>query len=233
MLRRMRILLVEDDEILAESTARALRSQSWVVDRSARGEPVPRSLREDRYDVLILDIGLAGIDGFETLRRVRAQGSEVPVLLLTARDAVEDRVRGLEGGADDYLIKPFALSELVARVRALVRRSQARVGNELRLAALRMDLEARRAFVGDEPLALSAREWEVLSFLLARAGKVVAKEQIASSSQGWDQGVSDNAIEVCVSRLRAKIEPAGLKLRTVRGLGYLLEETAAGERSAR
>jgi two-component system, OmpR family, response regulator len=233
MLRRMRILLVEDDEILAESTARALRSQSWVVDRSARGEPVPRSLREDRYDVLILDIGLAGIDGFETLRRVRAQGSEVPVLLLTARDAVEDRVRGLEGGADDYLIKPFALSELVARARALVRRSQARVGNELRLAALRMDLEARRAFVGDEPLSLSAREWEVLSFLLARAGKVVAKEQIALSSQGWDLGVSDNAIEVCVSRLRAKIEPAGLKLRTVRGLGYLLEETAAGERSAR
>lgn len=110
MLRRMRILLVEDDEILAESTARALRSQSWVVDRSARGEPVPRSLREDRYDMLILDIGLAGIDGFETLRRVRAQGSEVPVLLLTARDAVEDRVRGLEGGADDYLVKPFALS---------------------------------------------------------------------------------------------------------------------------
>jgi two-component system OmpR family response regulator len=233
MLRSMRILLVEDDEILAESTARALRSQSWVVDRSARGEPVPRSLREDRYDVLILDIGLAGIDGFETLRRVRAQGSEVPVLLLTARDAVEDRVRGLEGGADDYLIKPFALSELVARARALVRRSQARVGNELRLAALRMDLEARRVFIGDEPLSLSAREWEVLSFLLARAGKVVAKEQIALSSQGWDLGVSDNAIEVCVSRLRAKIEPAGLKLRTVRGLGYLLEETAAGERSAR
>jgi two-component system OmpR family response regulator len=233
MLRRMRILLVEDDEILAESTARALRSQSWVVDRSARGEPVPRSLREDRYDMLILDIGLAGIDGFETLRRVRAQGSEVPVLLLTARDAVEDRVRGLEGGADDYLVKPFALSELVARARALVRRSQARVGNELRLAALRMDLEARRAFVDDEPLSLSAREWEVLSFLLARAGKIVAKEQIALSSHGWDLGVSDNAIEVCVSRLRAKIEPAGLKLRTVRGLGYLLEETPAGERSAR
>jgi DNA-binding response OmpR family regulator len=233
MLRRMRILLVEDDEILAESTARALRSQSWVVDRSARGEPVPRSLREDRYDMLILDIGLAGIDGFETLRRVRAQGSEVPVLLLTARDAVEDRVRGLEGGADDYLVKPFALSELVARARALVRRSQARVGNELRLAALRMDLEARRAFVDDEPLSLSAREWEVLSFLLARAGKIVAKEQIALSSHGWDLGVSDNAIEVCVSRLRAKIEPAGLKLRTVRGLGYLLEEAPAGERSAR
>lgn len=230
MLNTMRILLVEDDEFLAESTARALRSQSWVVDVTGRGEPVPLSLREDRYDLLILDIGLAGIDGFETLRRVRAQGSTVPVLLLTARDAVEDRVRGLEGGADDYLVKPFALSELIARARALVRRSQARSGNELQLGSLRMDLEARRAFVAEEPLALSAREWDVLGFLLARAGKVVAKEQIGSASNGWEQGVSDNAIEVCVSRLRAKIEPAGLQLRTVRGLGYLLEEVQSARR---
>lgn len=220
----MHILLVEDDEQLAETTARALRSQGWVVDCSARGEPVPLSLRQDHYDLLILDIGLVGIDGFETLRRIRAQGSTVPVLVLTARDAVEDRVRGLEGGADDYLVKPFALSELVARSRALVRRSQARAGNQLSLARLRMDLEARRAFIADEALALSAREWTVLGYLMARAGKVVGKDQIASSSQGWDQGVTDNAIEVCISRLRAKIEPAGLQLRTVRGLGYLLEE---------
>jgi two-component system, OmpR family, response regulator len=220
----MRILLVEDDDYLAESTARALRSQSWVVHCTPRGEPVPRSLREDRYDLLILDIGLAGIDGFETLRRVRQQGSDVPVMLLTARDAVEDRVRGLEGGADDYLIKPFALSELIARARALVRRSQARTSNEMRLAGLRLDMEAKRAYIDEEPLTLSAREWEVLSFLLGRAGKVVAKDVIASASTSWDQGVTDNAIEVCVSRLRAKIEPAGLRLRTVRGLGYLLEE---------
>ena len=226
----MRILLVEDDEILAESTARALRSQGWVVDCSARGEPVPLSLREDRYELLILDIGLAGIDGFETLRRVRAQGLPVPVLLLTARDAVEDRVRGLEGGADDYLVKPFALSELIARARALVRRSQARLSNDLRLGGLRMDMEARRAWLGEEPLALSAREWEVLGFMLPRAGKVVAKEQIASASNGWDQSTSDNAIEVCISRLRAKLEPAGIQIRTVRGLGYLLEE---GRRPAR
>jgi DNA-binding response OmpR family regulator len=181
-------------------------------------------VRQDPYDALILDIGLAGIDGFETLRRVRAQGSHLPVLLLTARDAVEDRVRGLEGGADDYLVKPFALSELVARIRALVRRSQARSSNQIELAQLRLDLEARRAFVADEPLPLSAREWSVLGFLVARAGKVVGKEQLAGASQGWEQGVSDNAIEVCVSRLRAKIEPAGLQLRTVRGLGYVLEE---------
>ncbi|MFN3860007.1 MAG: response regulator [Roseateles sp.] len=224
----MRILLVEDDEQLVETTARALRSQGWVVDCSARGEPVPRSLREDAYDLLILDIGLAGIDGFETLRRVRAEGLAVPVLLLTARDAVEDRVRGLEGGADDYLVKPFALNELVARARALVRRSQARTSNQIQLARLRIDQEARRAFIADEPLPLSAREWDVLGYLMARAGKVVPKEHIAMASNAWDQGVSDNAIEVCLSRLRAKIEPAGVQLRTVRGLGYLLEEMPQG-----
>jgi two-component system response regulator TctD len=133
-------------------------------------------------------------------------------------------VRGLEGGADDYLVKPFALTELVARARALVRRSQARTSNQLQLARLRVDQEARRAYIDDEPLALSAREWDVLGFLMARAGKVVAKEHIALASNAWDQGVSDNAIEVCLSRLRAKIEPGGVQLRTVRGLGYLLEE---------
>jgi two-component system response regulator TctD len=221
----MRILLVEDDEQLVETTSRALRSQGWVVDCSARGEQVLPSLRADPYDILILDIGLPGIDGYETLRRVRAAEISLPVLLLTARDAIEDRVRGLEAGADDYLVKPFALSELVARARALVRRSQARTSNTLSLARLRLDLEARRGYVGAEPLALSAREWDVLGYLMQRAGKVVGKEQIALSSNAWEQGVSDNAIEVCLSRLRAKIEPAGVRLRTVRGLGYLLEET--------
>lgn len=194
------------------------------MDCSARGEPVALSIAQDPYDLLILDIGLAGIDGFETLRRVRAQGSQLPVLFLTARDAIEDRVRGLESGGDDYLVKPFSLNELIARARALVRRSRTRLGNGLQLGTLRMDLEARRAFIGDAPLALSAREWEVLGFLLARADKVVAKDQLAQASTGWEQGVSDNAIEVCISRLRAKIEPAGLRLRTLRGLGYLLEE---------
>src|SRR4051812_26480659 len=219
----VRILLVEDDPLLSDSTARALSSQGWVVDCTDRGEPVAVSVRQDPYDLLILDIGLAGMDGFETLRRVRGQGSDLPVLMLTARDAVEDRVRGLEGGADDYLVKPFALSELIARARALVRRSQARLSNELRLAGLRMDLEARRAWLGDDPLALSAREWEVLNFMMTRIGKVIAKEQIASASNGWDQSTSDNAIEVCISRLRAKLEPAGIQIRTVRGFGYLLE----------
>jgi len=219
----VRLLLVEDDPALANSTTRALESQGWTVDWSTRGEPVPQSVKQDAYDLVILDIGLAGIDGFETLRRLRAQGSATPVLMLTARDAVEDRVRGLEGGADDYLVKPFAVAELVARVRVLTRRAQARSEDALSLGALRMDLSARRVFVGEQPLEVSAREWSVLEFLLGRVGKVVAKEQILQSIAGWDEALSENAIEVYVSRLRAKIEPAGLRIRTVRGFGYLLE----------
>lgn len=216
-------MLVEDDPALADSTTRALQSQGWTVDWSTRGEPVPQSVSQDRYDLVILDIGLAGIDGFETLRRLRAQGSATPVLILTARDAIEDRVRGLEGGADDYLVKPFAVAELLARVRVLTRRAQARSGDNLTLGALRMDLSARRVFVGEQALELSAREWSVLEFLLGRIGKVVAKEQILQSITSWDDALSENAIEVYVSRLRAKLEPAGLRIRTVRGFGYLLE----------
>lgn len=222
----MHILLVEDDPHLADTTARALRSQGWEVDVTARGEQVAHSVKQDPYDLVILDIGLPGIDGFETLRRVRAQGSATPVLMLTARDAVEDRVRGLDAGADDYLVKPFALTELVARARVLVRRSQARLAEQLALGQLKMDLDAKRAFIAGVPLDLSAREWSVLEFLLARADKVVAKEQILQAIAGWDESISENAIEVYVSRLRSKLESAGVRIRTVRGFGYMLEEVA-------
>jgi DNA-binding response OmpR family regulator len=223
----MHILLVEDDPQLADSTARALRSQGWVVDVTARGEQVAPSVKQDPYDLVILDVGLTGIDGFEALRRVRAQGSATPVLMLTARDAVEDRVRGLDAGADDYLVKPFALTELLARVRVLVRRAQARLGEQLSVGQLKMDLDAKRAYVGEAPLDLSAREWSVLEYLMARADKVVAKEQILQSISGWDDAISENAIEVYVSRLRAKLEHAGVRIRTVRGFGYMLEGVTA------
>ncbi|MFT3778563.1 MAG: response regulator transcription factor [Ottowia sp.] len=220
----MYILLVEDDPELAESTSRALRSQGWKVDVSARGEPVPRSVKQDAYDLVILDVGLPGIDGFETLRRLREQGSRTPVLMLTARDAVEDRVRGLEGGAEDYVVKPFALAELLARVRVLERRARRRDGDTLQMGALRVDLDGRRAAIDGQPLDLSAREWEVLAFMLARAGKIVSKDDLMRSIAGWDELMSENAIEVYVSRLRGRIEPAGLRIRTIRGLGYLMEE---------
>ncbi|RZT95210.1 response regulator [Rivibacter subsaxonicus] len=224
--RTLHVLLAEDDPALAESTARALRSQGWEVDHTPRGEPVPGSLAADPYDLLILDIGLAGIDGFETLRRVREQGLQTPVLILTARDAVEDRVRGLESGADDYLVKPFALAELIARVRVLTRRHRVRAGSELSMGSLRMDLTARRAWIGEQPLELSVREWSVLEYLLGRVGHVIGKEQILQAISGWGDALSENAVEVYVSRLRPKIEPAGLRIRAVRGFGYLVEEAA-------
>jgi two-component system, OmpR family, response regulator len=220
----VRILLVEDDPALADTTSRALKAQGWSVDWCTRGEPVAQSLRQDPYDLVLLDIGLAGIDGFETLRRLRAQGSTTPVLMLTARDAIEDRVRGLEAGADDYLVKPFHISELVARARVLHRRTQARQDDTLALGRLRMDLAAKRLFSGAEELEVSAREWAVLAYLLARAGKVVSKDQILQGIAGWDENLSANAVEVYVSRLRAKIEPAGVRIRTVRGFGYLLQD---------
>jgi two-component system OmpR family response regulator len=223
----MHVLLVEDDAPLAESIATALRAQGWRVDVSARGEPVAASLQRDDYDALILDIGLPGIDGLETLRRVREQGSTLPVLMLTARDAVEDRVRGLEHGADDYLVKPFAPSELVARLRALTRRHDLRRSEVLMLAALRFDSSARRAHIDGRAIHLSARECIVLQYLMLKASQIVPREQIATLVPGWSAGTSDNALDLLVSRLRAKIESGGVRLRTVRGLGYLLEPAAA------
>lgn len=223
----MHVLLVEDDLPLAESLAAAMRARGWRADVSARGEPVPASVQQDAYDVLVLDIGLPGIDGLETLRLVRAQGSTLPVLMLTARDAIGDRVRGLELGADDYLVKPFALDELLARLRALVRRHEVHRSQTLELAQLRFDAAARCAYIGGQPLRLSAREGIVLQYLMLKTGQVLSREQLTGLIPGWEPGASDNALELLMSRLRAKVEPAGLRLRTVRGLGYLLEPAAA------
>jgi two-component system response regulator TctD len=219
----MLILLVEDDQPLAASIAGAFESEGWRVDISASGEPVPRSLQRDDYDALVLDIGLPGIDGLETLRRVRAQGSLLPVLMLTARDTLEERVHGLDIGADDYMVKPFAPLELVARLRALTRRHENRQAELLRLGALRFHPKAMRAWARDAPIGLSARECVVLQYLLLKAGLIVPREQLAALIPGWSPAKSSNALELLVSRLRAKIEPAGVRLRTVRGLGYLLE----------
>jgi two-component system response regulator TctD len=155
---------------------------------------------------------------------VRAQGSRTPVLMLTARDAIEDRVQGLESGADDYLVKPFALRELVARVRALVRRSESRSGDMLSLGGLRLDSDAACAWIDGTATPLSPRELALLQYLLLKAGKVVSREQIVAMVPGWAATTSDNALDILVSRLRSKIEPAAVRIRTVRGLGYLLEE---------
>lgn len=218
----MRVLLVEDDAVLCDGLTRVLRAEHYAVDVATDGMMADRAAREVDYALVILDIGLPGIDGLEVLRRARQRGNRVPVLLLTARDAIEDRVEGLDAGADDYLQKPFATKELLARARALIRRSAASPESRLTHGPLTMDLDARRAFLGDVPLELSVREWSVLRCLLARIDRVVSKEQIIEAIAGWDDDLTPNAVEVYVSRLRAKIEPAGVEIRTVRGFGYMI-----------
>ena len=224
----MRIMIVEDDAVLARGVARILESEGYAVDVLARGEQGILAAGQERFDLVILDVGLPGIDGFEVLRRLRAQAERVPVLLLTARDAVDDRVHGLDLGADDYVAKPFAMSELAARVRALIRRSQAQAGPKVVHGPLLLDTVARRAFLDGEPLELAGREWAVLEVLLAKVERVVSKEAIIQAVANWGEELSLNAIEVYVSRLRTKLEPAGIRIRTVRGFGYMLEEHKAG-----
>ena len=180
-------------------------------------------LKEAVYDLAILDLGLPKLDGTEVLRRLRQRGGRTPVLILTARDAVEDRVQGLDLGADDYLTKPFNLVELEARVRALIRRGQLGSNAALNCGQLVFDPSGRRAACGDVPLELSSRELGVLEVLMLRQGKVVNKEQIMEALCNWDEDLGDNAIEVYIHRLRKKLESSGTHIRTIRGLGYLLE----------
>jgi len=224
----MRLLIVEDDAPLASGLRRILEAEGHAVDVTARGEEAVSAASHERFDLVILDIGLPQMDGFEVLRRFRAAAAggagPTPVLVLTARDAVDDRVRGLDLGADDYMVKPFAMPELTARVRALIRRSQAQTGPRVTHGPLMLDTVARRAYLAGEPLELAAREWAVLEVLLAKVEKIVSKEAIIQAVAGWGDDLSPNAIEVYVSRLRSKLEPAGIRIRTVRGFGYMLEE---------
>jgi two-component system OmpR family response regulator len=223
----MRILIVEDDASLASGLGRILQAEGFATDVAARGELAVEAARQEQFDLVILDIGLPGMDGFEVLRRLRSDAQRVPVLVLTAREAVDDRVHGLDLGADDYMAKPFAMPELTARVRALIRRSQAQTGPRITHGPLLLDTVARRAYLDGEPLDLAAREWAVLEVLLGRVEKIVSKEAIIQAVAGWDEELSSNAIEVYVSRLRSKLERAGIRIRTVRGFGYMLEEHKA------
>ncbi|WP_084544808.1 response regulator [Derxia gummosa] len=241
----MRILIVEDNELLADSLRQLLNQPGWAVDRFATGEQAELALRIAPYDLAIIDIGLPGMDGFELLRRLRrgpARGNtgdqphdnrDTPVLMLTARDAVADRIHGLDLGADDYLVKPFALGELEARVRALLRRRQASVSQELECGRLRMDSRSRRAWIGEAELVLTLREWAILEYLLAHQEQVVGKERIARAVSTWEEDIAANTIEVHVSRLRKKVAPAGIEIRGIRGFGYLLEPAREGGCAAR
>ena len=220
----MRILLVEDDAMLAEAITRALTQSAHAVDNARTGEEADHALVTGEYDLVVLDVGLPQIDGFEVLRRLRARRSTVPVLMLTVNDALEDLVTGLDLGADDYLTKPFRLSELEARVRALIRRAHASASSDLIHGRLRLDMAGRRLYLDDQAVDLSLRELAVIELLLLREGKVVTKQQIVDHLYGWEDASSSNAVEVFVHRLRKKLEGSGLTIATVRGMGYLVEK---------
>ena len=221
----MHVLLVEDDLVLADGISRILAGQGMLVDIVHNGLDADRAMQSHDVSVMVLDIGLPGIDGFEVVRRLRARGMSLPVLLLTARDDVQDRVRGLELGADDYLVKPFAAPELVARIKALVRRSNPRQ-IEMQMGGLQLDAFSHRASIDGQVIDLSAREWAVLEYLMQQASRVVSKQQIIDAILPWGEEVTLNAVEVYVSRIRAKIASAGISIKTIRGFGYLLEQNS-------
>jgi len=220
----MRILVVEDDTVLAAALTRALNQAAYAVDLVEDGEEANQALSGNGdYDLVVLDIALPKVDGLAVLRRLRDRKSHVPVLILTARDTLEDRVAGLDLGADDYMTKPFDLREFEARVRALIRRGHSLSSNTLSHGRLRFDTAARRLFYDDKPIELPLRELGMIELLMLRQGRVVSKEHMVDHLFGWDDDVSSNAIEVYVHRVRKKLEPLGIDIRTVRGMGYLLD----------
>jgi len=223
----MRILIAEDDAVLADGITRSLRQSGYSVDCVGDGVEADAALAANPFDLLILDIGLPRMTGHEVLRRLRARASNVPVLILSALDAVHDRVKGLDLGADDYLVKPFVLEELEARVRALTRRGSGSAQTVIHHGALQFDTIGRVATCRGTPLELSAREFALLETLLQRPGRMVSKEQLVDRLCEWGEEVSTNAIEVYIHRLRRKLEVAGVKILTVRGLGYCLEKPAS------
>ena len=220
----MRILLVEDDPVLADGISLSLRQCGYNVDLMTNGIDADQALTYQTYDVVLLDLGLPKLGGLQVLSRLRARKSTVPVLILTARDSLNDRVGGLDLGADDYLIKPFDIAEVEARLRALLRRGNSITNRVINYGPLTFDTVDRQVVVNNQALDLSARELSALEMLLLRVGRVVSKEKMVEHLYGWNEVVGDNAVEVCVHRMRRKLEPFGINIRTVRGLGYMLDK---------
>lgn len=219
----VRILLVEDDAALRLGVARSMEREGWQVDVLADGEQAMSGGLSQQFDLCILDLGLPRRDGMDVLRHWRAHGMKTPVLLLTARDELSDRVRGLDAGADDYLVKPFDVPELLARIRALKRRSEGRVEDLIRLGPLSLDLAHRELLHHDERVPLSPREMALTEVLMQKAGRVVTKESIVAKLSTWESDFSENSVEVYVHRLRKRFGELGVTIRTVRGFGYVME----------
>jgi two-component system response regulator QseB len=224
----MRILLIEDDRPLGQTMTEALRAEHYAVDWSTDGSAADTALRTTNYDALLLDLGLPGEDGLIWLERWRSRGIKVPVLVLTARDAIEQRVRGLDRGADDYLIKPIALVELLARLRAAMRRAGGRSEALWSQGPLSFDPARRTVNWAGDPVDLTAKEIAILEILLSRPGQILSRRQLTERLYGWDQAEPEgNAIEVHIHHLRRKLDPR--LIRTIRGLGYRLENLEASD----
>ena len=220
----MRVLITEDDPNVAEALQFSLRQCGYAVDCISNGALADQALKDNVFDLLILDLGLPKLDGFEVLRRLRKRNSKLPVLILSGRETPNEKVQGLDLGADDYLVKPFSLDELHARVRALLRRSCGAGTPCITHAHLSYDTVERVATVNGKSIELSAQETAVLEALLNRFGKVVSKEQMVEQLYNYDHDVGHNAIEVYIHRLRRKIDGSGITVRTLYGRGYMLED---------
>lgn len=218
----MRLLLVEDDTMIGESVRLGLRQDGFVVDWVQDGKAAELALSNETYALLLLDLGLPKKDGLAVLKNLRTQRNPIPVLVLTARDAVTDRVKGLDAGADDYLVKPFDLDELAARIRALLRRQSGRIETELRCGDLTINPATHQVFLGAKEIALSAKEFAILHALIDRPGAVLSRVQLEQHLYGWDEEIESNAVEVHIHNLRKKL--GSELIRNVRGVGYVVEK---------
>ena len=220
----MRLLLVEDDSALGEGVRTGLRQEGYTIDWLKDGASALHALQHEAFDLAVLDLGLPRLDGVEVLKRLRAGGANLPVLILTARDATEDRIAGLDAGADDYLVKPFDLDELKARMRALLRRSAGRARVLIVHAGVSLDPATQQVSYQGQPVLLTPKEYLLLHELLAQPGKVFTRERLTQLLYGWDEEAESNTLEVHIYHLRKKL--SGDLIRTVRGIGYLVEGQA-------
>ncbi len=220
----MRIILAEDDQFLAEGLALVLRDSGYAVNIVSTGLEADQALAADYYDLLILDLGLPSLDGTEVLKRLRQRGQKLPVLIVTAREGLQNMVNGLDLGANDYMIKPFQIPELQARVRALLRKEVWSNRTEITIGSLVFNTATKMAYIGGENIELTSRELEVLTLLLRYQDVPMSKERIANLLSDWANEVSFNALSIVVHRLRKKLEPAQLTIRALRGLGYRIEK---------
>lgn len=218
----MRLLLVEDDELLGDAVKTGLSQFGYIVDWLKDGESAKAAIKTENFELIILDLGLPKLSGLHLLQSIRREGNVIPVIILTARESIENKVKGLDSGADDYIIKPFDLDELSARVRALIRRSQGRADTLLQYRNITLDPAAHQVTVDNEVINVPRREFSLLQKLLENKGHVLSRENLMQSIYGWDEYVDSNALEVHIHNLRKKLNAN--YIRTIRGIGYMIEK---------